>query len=168
MTDNVGQTVLLPPKKWYAVYTKPNFEKKICQRLTGKGIEAWCPINRTYRQWTDRIKLTEFPLIRGYIFVKAFLKKENVKVLETDGVLNFVRLQGKPAIVRDEDIATLHEFLQEYTDVKVQAIRLRGFEGQRVILKDVLNNKVVLELPELGFSVTASLSKSGEATIFLR
>ncbi len=168
MLSTPEQPMLLPPKKWYAIYTKHNFEKKICERLSEKGLETWCPINRSYRQWTDRIKLIEFPLIRGYIFVKAFLKKENVKVLETEGVINFVKCQGKPAVVRDEDIAALHQFLEEYTDVKVQAIRLRGFEGQRIVLKDVLNNKVVLELPELGFSVTASLSRSGEATVFMR
>lgn len=60
-------------------------------------------------------------------------------------------------------------FALNYTDIKVQAIQLRGFETEQVILKEVLeDNKVVLELPSLGFSLTATLNKDGKANVYLR
>ena len=36
--------------KWYAVYTRPRFEKQVCQRLLEQGIEAYLPLIKTMRQ----------------------------------------------------------------------------------------------------------------------
>jgi hypothetical protein len=42
--------------KWYALYTKPRWEKKIHAALIRKNIESWCPVKRVENQWTDRKK----------------------------------------------------------------------------------------------------------------
>lgn len=76
-------------KKWFALYTKPRWEKKIHAVLTRKGIESWCPIQKVQRQWSDRKKIIEDPLFKSYVFVHIN-EPERVKVLMTDGVLNFV------------------------------------------------------------------------------
>ncbi|MEY3687769.1 MAG: hypothetical protein RIR84_610, partial [Bacteroidota bacterium] len=51
-------------KKWYALYTKPRWEKKVDKALQQKGIEAYCPLNRVKRKWSDRIKTIEEPLFK--------------------------------------------------------------------------------------------------------
>ena len=33
-------------KKWYAVYTRPRWEKKVAEILTRRKIENYCPINK--------------------------------------------------------------------------------------------------------------------------
>lgn len=165
---NLSPTGILN-RKWYAIYVKPNHEKTVEACLKEKGIEAYCPINRTYRRWSDRIKLVEMPLINCYVFVKILLKKEKVKVLEEKSVRNFIRHSGEPAVIREQEMQQLKLFALHYTDIKVEAISLRGFEDQPVKLKEVLDdNKVVLELPSLGFCLTANLGKDGKATVFLR
>ena len=87
-----------PEKKWYAVYTKPRWEKKIDSVLARKGIESWCPLQKVQRQWSDRKKTIEEPLFKSYVFVHVD-EQERVKVLMTDGVLNYVFYLGKPAAI---------------------------------------------------------------------
>ena len=54
---------------WYAVYTKPRSEKKLADRLNEHGIEAYLPLRKTLKQWSDRKKMVEEPLITSYVFV---------------------------------------------------------------------------------------------------
>ena len=103
-------------KKWYALYTKPRWEKKIDASLIKKNIESWCPLQKIEKQWTDRKKIIEEPLFKSYIFVHIDLT-EKVRVLQTDGILNFVHYLGKPAIIRDEEINLIKHYLLE-KDVK--------------------------------------------------
>src|SRR3546814_17900290 len=55
---------------WYALYTKPRNEKKLTSLLQAKGMTAWCPMQETLKQWSDRRKKVKAPLISSYIFVK--------------------------------------------------------------------------------------------------
>ena len=56
--------------KWYALYTRSRFEKKAAERLTEQGIEAYVPLQRVMRQWSDRRKQVLEPAIRSYVFVR--------------------------------------------------------------------------------------------------
>lgn len=97
-------------KKWYAVYTKPRWEKKINTVLAKKGIESWCPLQRVQRQWSDRKKTIEDPLFKSYVFVRIS-EQERLRVLQTDGILNFVFYLSKPAVIRDSEIDAIKSFL---------------------------------------------------------
>ena len=77
-------------KKWYALYTKPRWEKKIDASLIKKNIESWCPLQKMEKQWTDRKKIIEEPLFKSYIFVHIDLT-EKVRVLQTDGILKSLK-----------------------------------------------------------------------------
>ena len=57
-------------KKWFALYTKPRWEKKVNLTLLKKGIEVWCPVQKVQKQWSDRKKIVEEPLFKSYVFVK--------------------------------------------------------------------------------------------------
>ena len=112
-------------KKWYALYTKPRWEKKIDSVLIRKGVESWCPLQKIERQWSDRKKIIEDPLFKSYVFVKID-DTERTKVLATDGVLNFVHYLGKPAIIKDDEIETIKRYLSE-KDVSIFIIAQEGF-----------------------------------------
>lgn len=99
-------------KKWYAVYTKPRWEKKINAVLEKKGIESWCPLQKVQRQWSDRKKVIEDPLFKSYVFVRIS-EQERLRVLQTDGILNFVFYLSKPAVIRDEEISAIKSFLMQ-------------------------------------------------------
>ena len=61
-------------KNWHAIYVASRQEKKVLEALLNKKIEAYLPLIKTLRQWSDRKKLVEFPLMPGYVFVKEDLK----------------------------------------------------------------------------------------------
>jgi transcription antitermination factor NusG len=118
-------------KKWYAVYTKPRWEKKIDTRLIKKGIESWCPLQKVERQWSDRKKIVEDPLFKSYVFVRIDVT-ERSNVLMTDGVLNFVYYLGKPAVIRDEEVNNIKMYLSE-KDARVSLISDEGFvQGEKI------------------------------------
>ena len=109
-------------KRWFAAYTKPRWEKKVSSVLERKGVECWCPLKKTERQWSDRKKVIEEPLFTSYVFVRIN-ETEKSAVLMTDGILNFVYFLGKPAIIRDEEIDIIKKFLSEkQASVSVQSL----------------------------------------------
>ena len=114
-----------PEKKWYAVYTKPRWEKKIDSVLIRKGIESWCPLQKIERQWSDRKKIIEDPLFKSYVFVRIS-NEEKTKVLMTDGVLNFVHYLGKPAVIKNDEVDTIKRYLAE-KDASIFIISQEGF-----------------------------------------
>jgi transcription antitermination factor NusG len=127
-------------KKWYALYTKPRWEKKIDAQLKKKGVVCWCPLQKIEKQWTDRKKLIEEPLFRSYVFVHID-DSETAKVKMTDGVLNFVFYLGKPAVIRDEEI----DMIQKYLGEKEATLQLISDEGFREDTKIRINYGVFMD-----------------------
>ena len=74
---------------WYAVYTKPRWEKKVFSLLTARGMTAYCPLNKVRRKWSDRIKIVEEPLFSSYVFVQV-ADDALSQVRMVGGVVNFV------------------------------------------------------------------------------
>jgi len=118
-------------KKWYALYTKPRWEKKIDSVLVRKGVESWCPLQKIERQWSDRKKVIEDPLFKSYVFVRID-ETERARVLMTDGVLNFVYYLGKPAVIKNEEVETIKKYLAE-KDANIFIISQEGFKEETKI-----------------------------------
>lgn len=148
-------------KKWYAVYTKPRWEKKVDKLLKERKIESWCPTQKLERKWTDRKKIIEDPLFRSYVFVHIDIAHK-LDVLTVDGALNFVHYMGKPAVIKDEEILLIKKYLNE-EEAKISIISTEGFKAQTrvrvnhgvfmdksgTVLKGN-NKKVIVELESLG------------------
>ena len=156
-------------KKWYALYTKTRWEKKIHQSLQSRGFESYCPLNKVRRKWSDRIKVVEEPLFKSYIFVRI-KEDEKSEIRYVDGVLNYVYWNGKPAIVKDDEIIEIKKFMSEYEDVQVGNIEMKpadevlvkqgvmmGASGR--ILRVLSNNMVEVRIDSLGFVLTAKFDK---------
>ena len=67
---------LLAPK-WYALYTRSRFEKKMLSELTDRRIEVFLPMREILSRWKDRKKRIWIPLFPGYIFVNYVDTPEN-------------------------------------------------------------------------------------------
>ncbi len=161
-------------KKWYVVYTKPRWEKKVHQLLDERRISNYCPLNRVKKKWSDRLKIVEEPLFKSYVFVRIS-EEEKTKTRMVNGVVNFVYWLGKPAVVQNEEIELIKKFLNDYENVQSQPLSLnpnmkvrvqRGalMDYEAVILK-VTNNKVQIILENIGYSLTAYVDKSNVAII---
>ena len=121
-------------KKWYALYTKPRWEKKVDHVLLQKGIESWCPVQKVERQWSDRKKIIHDPLFKSYVFVHIS-EDERLTVLQTDGILNFVHYLNKPAVIRDEEIALIKSYLlEEKAHISIQSLQTFK-ENDKVVIK---------------------------------
>ncbi len=93
-------------KNWYAIFTKPRSEKKVHQRMQDQDIESFLPLVKTVRQWSDRKKTLEVPLIPSYIFV-YLPEKDLYRTLPIQGTVNVLKHLGKPARIREVEIENL-------------------------------------------------------------
>lgn len=162
------------PKNWYAVYTKPRWEKKIDSIFSKQGIISYCPVNKVRRKWSDRFKVIEEPLFKSYVFVHI-PEKDMTRVRMVSGVINFVYWNGKPALIKDEEINQVKRFLNEYHEVEVVPLDIKP-QSKVVITKGVMMNKeaevvqvrskiveVVIEC--MGYKLTAQIDRSNIAPI---
>lgn len=156
------------PTNWYAVYTRPRWEKKIAKKLEEKGYDAFCPLNRVVRQWSDRKKTVQEPLFKGYVFVRVE-EAEKWEIKKIDGVLNYVYWNGKPGIVRDDEIETIKRFLNQFTNIQVEAykldvntkVKIKGgvlmdYEGTIV---EVAGNRASVRIESMGLQLSAVFEK---------
>ena len=54
---------------WFAVEIRRNRERAVADLLRAKGLDTF-PTYEEPRQWSDHVKLTEFPLFPGYPFCR--------------------------------------------------------------------------------------------------
>jgi transcription antitermination factor NusG len=114
---------------WYAVYTKPRNEKKLADRLNEQGIEAYLPMRKTLKQWSDRKKMVSEPLISSYVFVNIF-QKDYFEVLNTPGAVRYIWFSGKPAVIPSNQIQALKLILSQ--DLEVDCVSGTLPKGTRV------------------------------------
>jgi transcriptional antiterminator RfaH len=127
-------------KLWFVIYTRPRWEKKVDQLLKQQGIHSYCPIRTVENQWADRKKQVEFPLFSSYVFVQIN-PKEEIKVRQTYGVINFIYFMGKPAIIRDNEIDKIREIMSNNPTAEIMSLKEISV-GDRVTIKNgVLSNQ---------------------------
>jgi transcription antitermination factor NusG len=123
-----------PQYRWYIWYTRPRAEKKIHERLLNKGIEVFLPLRRERRQWSDRKKWVDAPLFNGYIFT-CISEREWEKVTYTEGILTYVRMEGKPAALRHDQVEDIKELCGLSDSVEIVDGADIPVLGEEVIIK---------------------------------
>jgi transcriptional antiterminator RfaH len=115
---------------WLVLYTKPQQELKVLERLQKINIEAYCPVREEIKQWSDRKKKILVPLIKSYVFVKIDLKSRS-QVFEVPGVVRYLFWLGKPAIIPEREITVLIDSLTKpYSSIKVESFSI----GKRLVI----------------------------------
>ncbi|MFN5423163.1 MAG: UpxY family transcription antiterminator [bacterium] len=156
--------------KWYVLYTKSRCEKKVSSLLSKRDIENYCPLNRVIRQWSDRKKVVHEPLFSSYVFVRSMVADLSKIKQTTNDIVNFVYWLGNPAVVRDEEIELIRQFMGEYSNVKLEKITVNVNDHVRITngplvnnfgqITEIQNNKVRLHLPTLGYAAVAEINLS--------
>ncbi len=161
---------------WHAIYVHSRAEKKVHSELSRKGIESFLPLQRRLRQWSDRKKWVEMPLISGYVFVHI-TRADYDQVLQIENVMQYVRFEGKAAVIRDQDIDILKRMLGQQ-EVEVEITRdellpgmlveiitgpMMGLKGELVSFRG--NNKVALRILPLGFTILVESPSSNLAVV---
>jgi transcription antitermination factor NusG len=164
-------------KNWHALYVNSRAEKKVMELLINKGIEAYVPIVKVVKQWSDRKKRVEIPLFNGYVFVNIS-NSQSEKVLQTKGVVNFVRYIGKIALIREVEIHRLKQIVNLGYHVELNSVKQHYKKGDKIKilsgpLKDIEgyvlenNNERFIEvvLESIGQSITVKLPEENLALI---
>lgn len=156
-------------RKWYVLYTMPQHEKKIAIYLTKQGIEYYLPLIKRKRKWSDRIKIIDFPLFPGYIFLYISYTGEHLRALQYPGALAFVRKKGAPADIAEETINSLKIMVERSKDVRseiddnfppgqevqVRFGPLKGVTGVVVRIKN--KSRLYIRVPLLNRMVSAEV-----------
>lgn len=149
-------------QSWFILYTKPQQELKVAERLEKSGIESYCPFTEEIRQWSDRKKKIVVPLLKSYVFVNLE-EKDRFKVFDIPGVVRYLYWLGQPAVATDQEIAILKESLrlpfltvkvEDFTRGKKIVIPAGPFKESVGIVFKVSTKYVTVALEQLGFLVT--------------
>lgn len=154
--------------RWYAAYTNSRAEKKVFSELQKQGIEAYLPLQKKLKQWSDRRKWVEEPLLRCYIFVKIDMT-DYYRVLNTRGVVRYITFEGKAVPIPEKQIDVLRQVVATEADVEVTADRfdpgdrvkvvsgpLLGLEGEMVNHRG--SRRVMVRFDQLGQHLLVSIN----------
>jgi len=153
---------------WYAVHTRPRWEKKVASLLQDRGIENYCPLNKVMRQWSDRKKTILEPLFKGYVFVQV---DESAKweLLTINGIVNYVHWLGKPARICEDEIDIIRRFLNEFEDIEVteNAVRVNStvqvkqgvLMNYKGIVLELNGNRAKVKIESMGIQLSAFFDK---------
>jgi transcription antitermination factor NusG len=139
------------------------------QLLIEKGLESYCPLNKVRRKWSDRIKIVEEPLFKSYVFVKVN-DDDRTAVRMTNGAINFVYWDGKPAVIREKEIIAIKRFLNEYENVEAIPAVLKVNQRVRITngtlmdqvgeVLDVRHKVAKVAIDSLGYILVAYIDRT--------
>lgn len=139
------------------------------QLLIDKGLECYCPLNKIRRKWSDRVKIVEEPLFKSYVFVKVD-DDDRATVRMTNGAVNFVYWDGKPAVIKEKEITAIKRFLDEYENVEARPMELKVNQRVRVTngtlmdqegkVLDVRHKTARVAIDSLGYILIAYIDRT--------
>ena len=115
------------------------------------------------------MKIVEEPLFKSYVFVKVN-DNDRTAVRMTNGAINFVYWNGKPAVIKEKEIVAIKRFLNEYenveavpTDLKVnQRVRITNgtLMDQEGKVLDIRHKTARIAIDSLGYILVAYIDRS--------
>jgi transcription antitermination factor NusG len=155
------------PYQWFALYTKARAEKRVHEELQQKGIHVYLPLRRELRQWSDRKKWVEIPVINSYIFVRIS-KTDYLRVFEANGVVSYVSHKGKAISIPEREIEAMRRTVESNLSFNVETSSiqkgqvvtitsgaLKGVTGEVI---DVLGTKkLYMRISHIGYTLVVNL-----------
>ncbi len=157
-----------PIIRWFAVTVKPRHERATAEQLQAKDLEAYVPLYRARRRWSDRMKILEVPLFPRYVFCR-FDSEQRAQVLKAPGVISIVSFNGKPSPVSDGEINAVKTMVGSGMQVMVrpylrtgQRVRIRegvmsGLEG--ILVREKAGYRVVVNVELLQRGVAVEIER---------
>lgn len=156
--------------KWYLVFVRANWEKKVIQILSRKKIENYCPLTKSAKNK----KTIEQPLIPSHIFIKV-PQEQHAELRKIPGIINFVYWLGEPVVIKDAEINMIKRFSNEYSDVALEKTSVNVNESARIInysitehqgqLVSVKIEKIKAILPSIGYAIISECTPSNVTVI---
>lgn len=155
-------------KFWYAIYVKSRCEKKVYAELCKRNIHTYLPLRKVMKQWSDRKKEVELPLINSYLFVNID-SSQYYDVLSVQGAVRYICFSGKAAPIPEKEIMHLQQVLEIATEIEVfdsafeigDGITLNDgpFKGYFGKIIDEQKFKFMIQLEQIGYNVFVTVPK---------
>ena len=157
-------------KNWKLLYTKPKAEKRVCDNLTKKNIEHYCPVNNLINRSQEKGRIQTQLLFDRFVFVLIDDTEEKI-VHQIEGVQHFIYWLGKPATIKSEEIDLIRNFTNKHANVQLEKIEVNlngrtstvyidrqheNFEGI-----NITQEFCKISLPSLGYALIAEIVRSG-------
>jgi transcription termination/antitermination protein NusG len=138
---------------WYALKVRTGSESMIVTLLKSRGFAPYCPTQKVRRQYSDRIKIVDAPVLPGYIFCRFDVQKK-LPVISTPGVDYIVGFADGPTPIPEQQLVDLRRvieagaspvrFLTRGQKVRVTKGPLQGVEG--VLIRDQGGDQLVVSI----------------------
>jgi transcriptional antiterminator RfaH len=148
--------------KWFVLYTRSRWEKKVEKNLLELGVDTYCPTITEERQWSDRKKKVTSPLFKSYVFVKIDEARRDM-VFEIPGVVKYLYWLGQPAVVKEKEIELIKTWLEDEMVEEINITHLSpgdkvqiangSFKGKEAIVSKVGKKRMKLVLKSLDLVV---------------
>jgi len=102
--------------KWYVAFVRSCQERKVAGQLNANGIETFVPVQKVRRQWSDRVKMIDRPVLPGMVFVRCSEELRASTFGMTEGLTRYMmditREAREPLVVPDRQIADFMHVLR--------------------------------------------------------
>ncbi|HWZ31973.1 MAG TPA: UpxY family transcription antiterminator [Bryobacteraceae bacterium] len=161
----MNSQIALDPS-WFALTVQPNHERTVERGLRNRGWEAYLPVHRVRRRWSDRDKDLETIVFPGYVFCK-FVRTDLIRVLSAPGVRSVVGAGRNPIPVEESEISAVRAlassgrpllpwpYLHIGQNVLIDRGPLASIRGSVVRMKE--SCRVVVSVEALGCSVAVEV-----------
>ncbi|QHL88827.1 hypothetical protein GU926_15895 [Nibribacter ruber] len=155
-------------RNWYIICTKPRRERKVAQSLTELRFPHYCPLNRKVQQWKKRQETIHKPLFGSYVFVQA-MEQQLGRIGSLPDVVHIVKWSQKPAVVPEDEIVAMQQFLKTHYNVLFTSTHLKSPKSAKMAEAYLVDREGVqipanaplqlLNLPTLGMLLYARQTK---------
>jgi transcription termination/antitermination protein NusG len=136
-------TTAAAPTAWFAVWTRNQYEPRVCDRLRSKHFEVFLPCVHVPSRRRDRRVVLDQPLFPGYLFLRfAPSRTDYVSVVSTEGVVRVLgdswdslqpvpedQVDGVRRLVTSADGARAVPWIRVGDRVRIARGPLAGLEG---------------------------------------
>lgn len=105
-------------KSWYVLSVRPNAERKVEAALLSKGIAAIAPVQKQWRQWSDRRKCVEVVLFPRYVFVSP-QPGQILEALHFEHVFSYLQFSGKKARLTDTEVSLIQKLGKQENQIDI-------------------------------------------------
>jgi transcription antitermination factor NusG len=160
---------------WYAVYTRPNKEKRVTSFLGKKGIECFCPLISADLNKSLNKKLLTQPLFNSFVFVQ--ISEAEIPMLKTvPSIINLIYWRSKPAVISDREIDVIKKLTANYSNIRLEKSMV-DINAAITILDEptiaynentvsVKYNSIKVNLPSLGYTMIAERIKEKSKSVY--
>ena len=137
---------------WKMVYTRAKIEQKVVKALSNKNIEAICPrFAATNNQWGHE-GIDIKPVFPSIVFVRTG-KSELDEICKIKGVISIVYRLNAPAIISDDDIASMNNFALLYNNITIKQYNLDFGKNNKIATDSFTDDQNIacVSLPSIGY-----------------